>query len=752
MHGSNSVYIPPVYGTKGVANAANTPGSRHRSTSWTDNSGKFWLFGGSNNKYFNDLWMYDPSTNMWTWISGDNTINNTGVYGTQSVSSPLNKPGGRYAALSWADNSGNLYMFGGFGYGTGAMPQFLNDFWKYSIATNEWTWLSGDNTINNTGVYGTKGTAASSNKPGSRYGSASWKDVAGNLWMMGGKGYGEFLAGDLNDVWKYSPSSNEWTWINGDKTVDNPGIYDGKNVASASNKPGSRNLCASWVDASGNCWMFGGEGYASSGSKGNLNDLWKYDATANVWTWVSGDAFINAPNVYGTKGIGDPANVPGGRQGMNGWIDNNGVFWIFGGYQSGVAQFYNDLWAFDPVSNEWTWLSGSSSINQPGTYGTMGVSSPTNMPGARFVTGSWTDASGYHWIYGGTGYSAGSIGFMNDLWKLKGCIVSGKIMPYSTAICPGGSQLLTASGGVSYQWLFNGSPISGAISSSYNAMQTGKYSVIISNGECSAPAHNDAVITSKNVPMPSANFEAKDICVNQLLSFINSTPVTTDSASYMWEFGDNTWSTEVNPSHTYSQADDFNVMLIASSKTCPNMKDTAVKQISIRQPLAGTRYSNILVAKNQPLTLQARSIGTAYEWQPPGYLSDAKSATPVLQTDRNVEYTIKITDQYNCVTVDTLLVLISGKTQVSVPNAFTANNDGKNDVLKPILINVANITFTVFNRLGQVVYRSTDVSNTGWDGRLNGQLQPEGTYVWMIVGKDYEGNAIKAKGTVILIR
>src|SRR4029079_318480 len=69
------------------------------------------------------------------------------------------------------------------------------------------TWIKGDNTINQSGVYGTKGIAATGNKPGARDFSATWKDNTGNLWLFGGLGYDNSSVGYLNDLWKYNPST-----------------------------------------------------------------------------------------------------------------------------------------------------------------------------------------------------------------------------------------------------------------------------------------------------------------------------------------------------------------------------------------------------------------------------------------------------------------------------------------------------------------------------------------------------------------
>ncbi len=73
----------------------------------------------------------------------------------------------------------------------------MNDLWKYDPLINEWTWVSGNNTVGQLGVYGTRGIASSSNMPGARANSVSWIDSIGNLWLFGGRGFGSNSFGKL---------------------------------------------------------------------------------------------------------------------------------------------------------------------------------------------------------------------------------------------------------------------------------------------------------------------------------------------------------------------------------------------------------------------------------------------------------------------------------------------------------------------------------------------------------------------------
>jgi galactose oxidase-like protein len=101
-------------------------------------------------------------------------------------------------------------------------------------------------------------------------------DGIGNLWLFGG--YGQAAtggAGQLNDLWRYNPSSGEWTWVGGSASVYAVSVYGTEGTSAAANVPGSLQYMVSWTDAVGNFWLFGGYGNATT-SSGTLNTLWKY--------------------------------------------------------------------------------------------------------------------------------------------------------------------------------------------------------------------------------------------------------------------------------------------------------------------------------------------------------------------------------------------------------------------------------------------------------------------------------------------
>lgn len=341
----------PVYGTTGTAANGNKPGGIYSGISWVDGSGKFWLFGGygygSNGVgLLNTLWSYDPVSNEWTWVMGDQQINSTGKYGTNGIAHTQNLPGARYCSVSWTDNSGDLWLFGGYGYGTNPDENGpLNDLWKFSVQTREWTWIKGDSLIAAKGHYGAKGNSAPENNPGSRYISTSWKDATGNIWVFGGQGYDENSMGILNDLWKFDNGTKEWTWVSGDNAIDQPGHYGTRGVASNSAQPGARYIASSWADGSGDFWLFGGYGYDTA-QTGFLNDLWRFSPLTGKWTWAKGDPVIDQPAIYGTQCLADSSNKSGSRMSSISWTDGVGNLWVFGGYgyDSTSSGSLNDLW------------------------------------------------------------------------------------------------------------------------------------------------------------------------------------------------------------------------------------------------------------------------------------------------------------------------------------------------------------------------------------------------------------------------
>lgn len=232
-------------------------------------------------------------------------------------------------------------------------PTAINDLWKYDPTSREWSWVSGSNANDQHGTYGSRSVADPSNVPGARRGAVSWVDASGRVWLFGGLGYDSTgdATGSLNDLWKFDPTTLEWTWVSGQRIHGQNGVYGARGLAAPSNVPGGRDSPVSWIDAGGSLWLFGGSGHDSAGNAGTLNDLWRFDPSTSEWTWVTGGKIYYENSVYGTRGTAAASNIPGARSRAVSQIDSTGAVWLFGGVAAYLVIWtqaeFNDLWRYE---------------------------------------------------------------------------------------------------------------------------------------------------------------------------------------------------------------------------------------------------------------------------------------------------------------------------------------------------------------------------------------------------------------------
>lgn len=437
----------PVWGTQGVFAPGNTPGIGGDFGTWTDRDGKFWLFGTEG------LWEFDPTLEEWAWIAGVGPFSDigndpysvNGVYGTLGVTSAGNHPGVRTGPVTWTDSNGRLWLFGGLGYGYEVGPGYseLNDLWMFDPSNGEWTWMGGNETGVTAPQYGTKGTAAPGNIPGGRSDAATWVDNVGKVWLYGGTGEDvNQQFGNLSDLWVFDPSTSLWTWVGGSNTSGSiyqvPAVYGTLGVAAPDNTPGVRISSSTWADKNGNLWLFGG--------MAEPNDLWEFNPTLGEWAWMGGSNTVTTSvicagstttpcaerGIYGTLGVPDAGNIPGARQQGFAWTDENGAFWLYGGQgedSTGQSGLLDDLWRFDPGTNEWAWMGGTRTMPCSNTiYGftcttfpipsSQGTAAPGNTPGGRYAGSKWVNAYGNLWLFGGKETMPNGDGeTLGDMWE-----------------------------------------------------------------------------------------------------------------------------------------------------------------------------------------------------------------------------------------------------------------------------------------------------------------------------------------------
>jgi len=248
-----------------------------------------------------------------------------------------------------------------------------------------------------------------------------------------------------------------------------------------------------------------------------------------------------------------------------------------------------------------------------------------------------------------------------------------------------------------------------------------------------------------------ANFDAANICDSGFVRFKNkSTFFPEYPEQYEWDFGDGSISSDTSPVHIYQHPGLYNVKLkIKTNASC--LDDSLVIPVDF-VALNIQASPDQVINEGQSIQLNVTGGGTVFHWQPPTSLSNPDIANPVAAPLDDVTYIVTVTDNGGCKDVDSVFVKVNPNTDIFVPAAFTPNNDGKNDIFKPIISSQFTLlSFTVYNRWGQNVFTTVE-RGKGWDGKFSGQPQPAAVYVWVLKLADRRKKIIEREGTVMLIR
>lgn len=318
-----------------------------------------------------------------------------------------------------------------------------------------------------------------------------------------------------------------------------------------------------------------------------------------------------------------------------------------------------------------------------------------------------------------------------------------------TTICQGDAiQLGATSDGLQFSW----TPVANLdnpniINPIAITNTTTTYNVVATIGSCTAT--DQVVVTT--VPYPGANAgPPQTICYNtsaQLNGSIVGIRFEWQPTSYLSN------PNILNPVSTPPRTTQY-ILLSYDTLGCPKPgRDTIL--VTVQPKVKAFAGNDTTVVVNQPLLFNGTG-GVSYQWSPGTGLSNTGIFNPIGVYGSNIDsvrYKLVVRDAIGCPDSAYVTVRIfKTAPSIFVPTAFTPNNDGLNDVVRPIAVGIRRILyFSIYNRWGQLVFTTT-VNKKGWDGKINGRTQDSNVYVWMVSAEDYEGRPIFQKGTVALIR
>ncbi|MBX7142324.1 MAG: gliding motility-associated C-terminal domain-containing protein [Chitinophagales bacterium] len=300
-----------------------------------------------------------------------------------------------------------------------------------------------------------------------------------------------------------------------------------------------------------------------------------------------------------------------------------------------------------------------------------------------------------------------------------------------TTICRFTSAILTAGGGISYAWS------TGASGSSIEVepLADSAYSVLITDtNNCTSTASTHVFIAPPFLTLSGDT----EICMGAFTALSGNGALT-----YLWNNGATTASINVSPptETTYT--------LIGFDGSC---NDTAEITVLVDPLPSADAGPDTVIEFGSSVSLNA-SGGISATWSPDISLSCAECLTTVANPVDTMIYYVTVTDANGCSAVDSVIVYVKAINQIFIPNAFTPNGDGLNDVFLPVLSGRTEMkTLAVFNRWGQQVFFSSSPA-TGWDGTFDGKPEEVGAFVYYFTGFNEEsGKEIVMKGNVLLLR
>jgi PKD repeat protein len=327
----------------------------------------------------------------------------------------------------------------------------------------------------------------------------------------------------------------------------------------------------------------------------------------------------------------------------------------------------------------------------------------------------------------------------------------------------------TNAGTWTWSWDFGDSGTSTAQSPSHTYMTIGTFNVKLSvtNGTCSANITHQVQI----LPLaPVASFDNVPPGCAPLYVVFNNTTLNraTPGTTYLWDFGDGSYSTAENPTYTYFTPGTFNVQLtVTGPGGISTYSKTVTAQIS---PKAYFEVTPPLVFVNDERVrcFNLSQNSNAYKWDfGDGETSTEKEPFHKYMEEGVYDITLWAYDTTSaCVDKFVLspAVTVEPAGEVRFSSVFTPNKEGPIDrtdlptggteidqfFFPPIREKIINYKLQVFNRLGVLIFESRNI-NIPWNGYYKGKLCPQGVYVWYVEGKYANGKPFKKVGDITLL-
>ena len=228
-----------------------------------------------------------------------------------------------------------------------------------------------------------------------------------------------------------------------------------------------------------------------------------------------------------------------------------------------------------------------------------------------------------------------------------------------------------------------------------------------------------------------------------------------NATSYTWDFGDGNTSTLTTPSHIYGNPGLYNIILVADNPNTCNLSDTISGTAEIYPKPVADFYvlpSGQILLGQTVTFVDSSTNASSWFWKlGDGNTSISSSPINVYYEEGIITVCLDIISPDGCEDTICKTLEIIDDSKALMPNAFSPNGDGTNDILYAGGAGVSKIMLKIYNRWGVLLFETTDLQK-GWDGKYNGQPQPVGTYVYYMNLTLLNGKEMLVKGNITLLR
>lgn len=277
---------------------------------------------------------------------------------------------------------------------------------------------------------------------------------------------------------------------------------------------------------------------------------------------------------------------------------------------------------------------------------------------------------------------------------------------------------------------------------------TTKYYVSASTGNCTI----DDSVTVNVLPAPVADAgEDVQICYGADAMLAGSGGVTASWTPSTFLDDARSFQTAVTkPLHSTEYT-----LQVKDANGCASIQGDRIT-VHVTPPAEIFAGNDTSIAIGQKIDLAARDVNGAgfsqYRWSPATGLDNPFAQHTQASPQKNATYYVRGITAAGCEGTDTINIKVFLRSDIYVPNAFTPNGDGRNDVLYVVPVGIKQFHyFILYDRWGNIVFRTANPSE-GWNGMLAGVKKDPATFVWAASGIDFGGNMISRRGTLTLIR